>query len=383
MVQKVQIENFKSISSLTLELGRVNVFIGENGCGKTNILEAIAFGSAAAANKLDNEFLFSRGLRVTEPHLMTSAFEKKNAKEEIKIHFIKGNGEELNFDLYLDDNTWTRPYKKHINTLYKEYLELKKVFTENKHELDGEELKILGSAIRQIRIDTDKILEQITSEISSFLTYSLENHFLRRFEEEGQIQPLGTKGEGLFKHLVEIQKNKPEIFALIQENLAFIDWFEGFEIPKDLMFTERRIQIQDRFLDEGWQYFDQRSANEGFLFLLFYLTLFASDRTPRFFAIDNIDTAFNPKLCAKVIQILVELAKKQEKQVIMTTHNPAILDGLDLTDDEQRLFVVSRNKLGHTLVKRIEKKEPLENQKPVKLSEQFLRGYIGGLPKNF
>jgi hypothetical protein len=37
---------------------------------------------------------------------------------------------------------------------------------------------------------------------------------------------------------------------------------------------------------------------------------------------------------------LVDLAGRHGKQVIFTTHNPAILDGLDLKDDEQRLLVV-------------------------------------------
>ena len=44
MVKSVRIENFKSIHELDLELGRLNIFIGENGCGKSNILEGIAMG---------------------------------------------------------------------------------------------------------------------------------------------------------------------------------------------------------------------------------------------------------------------------------------------------------------------------------------------------
>ena len=149
------------------------------------------------------------------------------------------------------------------------------------------------------------------------------------------------------------------------------------------MFTEKRIAIKDRFLENGLSYFDQRSANEGFLFLLFYFTLFISDETPNFFAVDNIDTALNPKLGAKTIEILANLAKNNDKQAILTTHNPAILDGLNLNDDNQRLFVVYRNADGHTKVKRIFKKPTPEGQTPVRLSEQFLRGYLGGLPDNF
>ncbi|MEI9910094.1 MAG: AAA family ATPase [Bacteroidota bacterium] len=124
---------------------------------------------------------------------------------------------------------------------------------------------------------------------------------------------------------------------------------------------------------------DQRVANEGFLFLLFYLTLFVSEKTPKFFAIDNIDSSFNPKLCKELIQRLIRLSKTFKKQVIVTTHNPFIIDGLNINDDEQRLFVVRRNIEGGTIINRIKPKEKLD----INLSEAWLRGYIGGLPNNF
>src|SRR6266436_6241803 len=74
MIRKVRVENYKSIPDLALDLGRVTVLIGANGSGKSNIVEAIALASAAAHYKLDNEFLISRGIRVTETRFMRSAF---------------------------------------------------------------------------------------------------------------------------------------------------------------------------------------------------------------------------------------------------------------------------------------------------------------------
>jgi AAA15 family ATPase/GTPase len=191
------------------------------------------------------------------------------------------------------------------------------------------------------------------------------------------MEPLNIDGKGLFKLLQKTMRTKPESFAKINEHLQLLEWFEGFEIPNDLMFTERRINIKDQFID-GVQFIDQRSANEGFLYLLFYLTLFISDDTPKFFAIDNIDNAMNPKLGSELIRILSKLAKEHDKQVILTTHNPSVLDGLDLSDDEQRLFVISRNKSGHTQAIRVPHRESEE-----RLSTRFIRGSIGGLPKNF
>ena len=76
MIKEINIKNFKSIVDLTLDLGRFNVIIGANGCGKTNILEAIAFAAAANMRKLDNEFLINRDLRLAKPELMVNAFEE-------------------------------------------------------------------------------------------------------------------------------------------------------------------------------------------------------------------------------------------------------------------------------------------------------------------
>ena len=50
---------------------------------------------------------------------------------------------------------------------------------------------------------------------------------------------------------------------------------------------------------------------------------------------------------------------------------------------EQRLFVVYRNGDGHTKIKRVFKKEMPAGVSPMALSEMFLKGIIGGLPKNY
>ena len=127
--------------------------------------------------------------------------------------------------------------------------------------------------------------------------------------------------------------------------------------------------------------FSAENANEGALHILFYLALFISKKTPVFFAVDNIETALNPKLLRTLIKALSNLTVKNNKQVLLTTHNPSALDGLNLHDDNQRLFVVKRNDKGHTTIKRIKLKP--QKDKNYKLSEMWQRGFIGGLPNNF
>ncbi len=405
MIQKVKINNFKSIENLSLELGRVNIIIGANGSGKTNILEAIVMGAAASANKLDYEFLGNR-MRITTPEFMRNAF--PNSKEnEINLEFTE-NDNDFFYELINDNSDYRKWIELNRQRLEVEYIEFYRRLFSNDEELlnDLDRTEELADELRFIKafskllIKNPKVLaesdnsdviktiskktieENFTSkQISEFLIYTPELSFLKKFEEQAQITPLGVNGEGLFNLLKNVISNKRKTKQIndIKENLHLLDWFDDFDIPDNLMSNEFKIAIKDRFISEKLSYFDQRSSNEGFLYLLFYLVLFTSDKTPPFFAIDNIETGFNPKLCTELIVVLNKLAKKYNKQVIITTHNPAILDGINLNDDNQRLFIAQRNKNGKTIIDRIKNKPKSD----IKLSELWTRGYIGGIPDNF
>lgn len=387
MIESVLIENYKSIQKLEIALGRVTVLIGANGSGKSNILEAIAFASAAANDKLDNEFLTSRGIRVTDdPRFMRSAFDKETVSQNIKIKVY--GGEQVFESILQKDNK--QPYSSWVDNIRiareEEDISVLTNFTVAFPEtnLPPESLRNIPYDLLHSLFHSVSLLKIESLNLTDFLIYSPENSSLRTFEQEGQIQPLGIKGEGLFKLLrVLSSKENKERLEEIKNKLKLIDWFGDFAVSRNLAPQERRIRIKDKYLDEKLEYFDQKSSNEGFLFLLFYFCLFVSSDTPKFFAVDNIDASLNPKLCSQLMVELTDLVEKYDKQVIFTTHNPAILDGLNLDDDNQRLFAITRNKLGHTKAERILKPKPLNGKEPVRLSEAFLRGYLGGIPKNF
>ena len=376
-----------------MELGYFNVLIGENGCGKSNILEAIAFAGAASADKLDHEFLSSRGIRVTNPTHMFSAFQGITKSDVINFRF-KINNEQHFFDLIKDNENNRNWVEKNKADWSKKIEELFQSYKERKEQID-QVLKTKGDDAEYSDVilsinEANKAFDEITAaldksgrndELSKYIIYSPEQSSLRKFEENTQIYPLGIRGEGLFQYLKEITNDKKssKLLEEIKENLSLLDWFEDFTLPENLLSNEFSLTVKDRYLDRDLKYFDQRSTNEGFLYLLFFFTLFASKDTPIFFAIDNIDTSFNPKLCRQLIKTLAHLAKKHKKQVILTTHNTAILDGLDLSDDGQRLYVIRRNDEGFTKSKRI----PYKENREMKLSEIWTNGFIGGLPENF
>ncbi|ETI62126.1 AAA family ATPase [Marinomonas profundimaris] len=419
MLEELTIKNYKSISKLSFKLGRVNVFIGENGCGKSNILEAIALAGAADADKLDREFLLPRGIRATDPEDMISLFSEQE-KKEIEINVVIDEND-INFKLANNNKSYPNlervleilpemhPHIDELKNNQEKYSNIVRLINKKFEKFENlEEIKklnktarkkleaVLDDELKEIKTHIEELnsiehtdtflykkINKTSRKLSNFLIYSPENSSLRLFYKEGQIEPLGINGEGLLKLLKVISKDEPDSLEEIKRCLNLFDWYKDFDIPSEFSEEKNTLNIFDKYIKE--KNIDQRNANEGFLFVLFYMALIVSKDTPKIFAIDNIDASLNPKLCTRLIKEICNLSKEHNKQLFLTTHNPAILDGLDLNDPEQKLFVVSRNRHGHTRVKEVTVQDkPISSTgEPLRLSEAMLRGYLGGLPKGF
>ena len=405
MLEKITIKNFKSIYNDTIDLGRVNVFIGENGCGKSNILEAVAFAGALKNNKtVDSEILFSKGVRIAKPDLMRSSFLGKK-QGEIEIEITTNNTTFKCLPIAKD--------KEDINTIWEDKDENIQIILDNKIVgktlLDFFETEEGKSLIKKINIDknikdaSEKLGNEIVEKalktkignltvayisIEDFVLYTLNTPALRGFTNESRKEPVGINGENLDVLIANFTK---EELLELKKYSYFIDWLDDFVVDEHdqmklkgykLNRSKSRLYFTDKFMARKNNLFSAENANEGILHVLFYLSVMISHRTPKFFAIDNIESALNPHLCRYLMTEICNLAKLKDKQLLITTHNPAILDGLDLFDDEIRLFEVYRNEQGHTTTRRITLK-PNPDTNKYKLSELWTRGFLGAISQNF
>jgi hypothetical protein len=305
VLRRIEIENFKSLVKLELDLGRVNVFIGENGSGKSNILEGIGFAAAGINNKLDNEFLTSRGIRVVEPRFMLPAFGE--AAKTMRIQFADVDGRGGTFGFQPKRGPYPR-WDLVVQHLRKAgHPSDTAMSAVSAIKWDDEILRGLYEAVSNEDLppeQRDSLVTQVLAvafELSAspfglrdYVVFSPEASALRTFATEGQIVPLGVRGEGLFKFLgVMSAPEHRERWTDLKTHLRMLDWFEDVEVPTDLAPFEHTLKIRDRFLHID-AYFDQRSSNEAFLYLLFYLALIVGPETPRIFAVDNIEASLNP-----------------------------------------------------------------------------------------
>ncbi|QIF02742.1 AAA family ATPase [Roseimicrobium sp. ORNL1] len=417
MISSISVRNFKSVKDVTLGLGRVNVLIGANGCGKSNILEAILMLGAGIAKKADRVNLVARGMRETEPFKYLSMFPLETDDSSDVIAEITATISESKTDF----GVRVIPNPKGNELIVTEHWplfdsvepsgflsQLAPQIEDSLAQIDDENVKknvrrVLPKLLTsfalsefvtghqgtesQMRTGLEKLAKlkaKFSEQLSDFMIYAPDYATLRVFEEEGQVLPMGPRGQGLFGLFQKIlRERKDEFKKSLLDFLNVLDWVQDVKIPEDLGHGERTLSFQDKYMyDSVW--IDQRTSNEGLLFLLFYFLLFTSFNTPKFFAIDNVDASFNPKLATELMRQLVELAAKHDKQVIITTHNPALLDGLNLHDENQRLYAISRGESGATEIERVRPPKAVQGKSlPPKLSEAFLNGLLGGLPKNF
>lgn len=362
MIETITVKNFKSITDMTLSLGNVNVFIGANGSGKSNILEAIAMVAAERSAQIEVNSIIQKGIRIAKPDLMISSFYGQPSNNTINVNISGTEGERIKYavtnltpeDIY---STWNAPWST------------------------GARRGNIKEAVKK----TDKLKEYL----SKYLIYSLSINALRGLTSDSLQYPLGLNGEGLDVLLNNIPKE--EIMQIKESAKDYISWIEDIFFDNEEIYkmqgyklgrSKSNLYFRDKFMQKKNNLFSAENANEGALELLFYLTLFISRKTPDFFAIDNIENGLNPRLCRFLMKKICELAVKNGKQVLITTHNPAILDGLNLNDGSQRLYVVTRNDEGKTQAKRIQTKEQTGEQRMM-LSEMWMKGLIGGVPYNF
>lgn len=412
MIREFSIKNYKSVVDLKLELGRINLFIGENGCGKTNILEAMAMAAAAITDRLDNEELYNRGVRIAKPEITLSSFTGLKPPQALSFEFKGGLADDeiqrhARLSLFPSNGSAIASFSR-VDPKQGAPAELTKMLSPRAIELlkslsDGHDSSDPALANELIAF-YEKFADSTSAErrknfiqlnlfaiqLGDFLIYNANHLALRGLLNLSRKEPLGIHGENLDVTIASLgDKGIRELL----ERSALIRWVERiFTDPDDKLKFEgyklgrstSTLYFRDRFMRKRENLFSAENANEGILHALFYLTLFISDRTPKTFGIDNIETALNPRLCRDLIKQLGSLSKAHDKQALITTHNPAALDGLDLHDDEQRLFVVSRDDKGRTVANRIKLKPETKGKEPrLMLSEMWMRGQLGGIPLEF
>lgn len=393
MITAITVQGFKSVVDATLELGALNVIIGANGAGKSNLLEAIGLLGSAVSGRVAEDTLLFRGVRPGRPALYKSAFQSEKIPQQIRLSATSGT-EDYRVAL---DNPIDRP-----EPLWRFSNEHVGVGTETVASRGPAGAKIQGEGQRMASASpdkrqgivpllramrADKPADSLLRELESFAIYTPFTPMLRGLAPDPSGRdPIGLNGGGLAGALRSLRRQAPTLADEVQRSvLDLVDWASELSVSGAEGSTGRALYVRDRMMRAGRDLLSAADASEGSLYVLFLMLLLYHPNAPAFCAIDNIDSALHPCLARALVANVARLLTTdlQHRQLIVTTHNPLVLDALALGDDRIRLFVLSREKgTGCTLVRRVGYTDALARAqgRGRTLSQLWVEGALGGVP---
>lgn len=431
MLKSLTIKDFKSIKDLSLSFGQVNLFIGGNGVGKSNILEAIGVLSAGLSRDITPNELQRKGVRLSVPALFKASFKNKKLPKNLKLQAIFSNEIKYNMNLTAgDDDDVLRFDSEKIFHKNKALMgrsnrgvKVKGFFNQEKEDLD--KTRGLWDRFREVQ-DYDNDVNAELNSIRNYAIYSPHTAFLRGTDFESSIvSPLGLQGGNLPKAALSVlgvlralendaklaRKNtnipdneKKNIISKSTnyEDVLRLVWGPGWanqfriasatpdKVSSIVKTGEATLFFHDKYMHGTRKLLSAYDSSEGTLYLLFLAVLLLHENTPNIFGIDNIDNALNPKMTRKALERTISFVhwcnqNNVNKQVFLTSHNPTSLDAFDIFNDEQRVFIVSRKEgTGETIVTRLEPPEGATKEKWIKsfdgknLSELWIEGLLPG-----
>ncbi|MHA1267052.1 MAG: AAA family ATPase [Candidatus Helarchaeota archaeon] len=188
MIKKLEIENFKSIKDLSIEVKKINIFIGAPNTGKSNILEAFGLFSFPIYGSIENFIRFEN---------LSHLFFNNNIGNDIHV---KIKMDSIRFILESDENNFS----------FKYYITKDNVLTK-KYDYSGK------------KIQDEKISEKGFKYLSQYKFYRYDDKalYLGLTDYKFLFPPAGTNLYRVINNNKDIKELIDEILKLFQVRLVF------------------------------------------------------------------------------------------------------------------------------------------------------------------
>jgi predicted ATPase len=286
MIERIKIENFKSIRKLDLELKPINILIGANGAGKSNFLSFF-------------ELINYYDARAFEPNL------KRDANKY--LHYGRKKSKFISSTIYLKS---LKPF--HIK------------FTPNFHSNDLvlEEIGAFSNESEKKDSWLYNDLKKPYSEVfDSFRVYhfpdTTENSRIKGVNHTDDNRYLRKDGENLAAFLYLLQEKVPKQFKIIEKQICSIaPFFERFDLmPRN----DDRNNIVLKWKEKGFDdYFEAFDLSDGTLRFMALATLLMQPELPPIIIIDEPELGLHSFAITKLAALIRQVSIKGTQIIIAT-----------------------------------------------------------------
>ena len=406
----IRIQNYKSINDITLYLSDVNLLIGPNNSGKSNILSALKLFSDYVYYLNENEYPigseFNKGFSVIEGEdasLLSICFRVVFIKEEFYyvwdiFLYPNTNNNRLDFDIRHLFSIGRSIIPSEMEMMEKsEYLEVDGLFIGESKDLlikSGQSYLINKSVTIYSKSNQDftsSVLAFrvfISREFSPSSIYSIQVEKLkapaRLTANEESVLP---DGSNLVSFIDSMRDTNPKIIREIEKDLfRFTKEFESIRLIKvtgdsTTEATFKKLGLADKEDNTFWS--DQLS--EGVLYFLALLAIIHQPNPPHLLMLEEPEKGIHPRRIKEIIELIFQIAKDKGIRVILTTHSPYVVDefadvpeGVHIIDKVDKATQV-KNLKRDFIDKEADKEDKIDYTSS--LGEHWAIGFLGGVPE--
>ncbi len=343
VLKKIAIENFKAVrQSGEVELTPLTVFIGNNGSGKSSLIEALEAYSDIVVQGLDDASERWPGLGHTWNkavlHRRGSTKDRGDAADNPISMNLKGRWGRGAFTSLLEVAQDVEGGQARIK---KEFLKLssgrlyRRDYTGQVESFNDETLE----RVRRVAPTESACPQDWSNMCQSWQFLRLNPAAMgrpNRTRSMGSFPMLERDGSNIGQYLLSLRDASVVAFEGYLEALRFVVPF-----ARDLQATmsdaiERRAYLEmteEEFKVPGW------SLSTGTLRVAALLACLRHPTPPPLLIVEEIENGLDPRTMHLIVEELRAAITAETTQVILTTHSPYLLDLLDLS----HLVVVERH----------------------------------------
>ncbi len=343
-IRQVQIRNYKSIAQLSVNLELFTVFVGRNGSGKSNFIDALSFVKDCLFSSIELA-LIERG--------RIGAVRRRSIGHptHIGIRFILELENNLSADYAFE--IAAEPKEREKFRVARERCVVQSFFdTEHsfeveagvfKKEIPGIKPKLSPDRLALFAASATEEFRPVYDFLTSMRFYSIVPLKIRELQEPDSGDYLKRDGSNAASVLKRLRE-EPQGAGRYQRICRLLSKIvEGIKKVEDRAVGQKEtIQFkQDVGSDHPWT-FDALNMSDGTLRALGLLLSVYQLGHHSLIAIEEPEATVHPAVTELIIEILLDASN--EKQILLTTHSPDILDYKYIKDDQIRIVNVERSK---------------------------------------
>lgn len=359
MISRIDIEGYKSIKKLSIDLKSINILLGGNGVGKSNFISLFTllrniynqnFQNYIQRKGGANSFLYF-GRKVTQEIVL-------------KVFFSNGSESENLYKVILQVGQ-SSLFIKYVGTAYNSF----GTWHSKKYENDVLESNFANIYYGQAFYVNDRLKE--------FDVY--------HFHDTGDLSPmkassdvndnrrLKSDGSNIASILYLLKSTQYKVFKRIELTIKSIAPFlDRFVLEPDLI-DDTRVSLEWREKGYPETYFDAHDLSDGTLRFICLATLLMQPNPPKTIIIDEPELGLHPVAINKLAALIRKASEKT--QIILSTQSMNLIDNFNPED----IIVADRSNEGSVL-KRLNSEDLAGWLEEYTLGDLWGKNQIGAQP---